>query len=144
MDVDASLVEIHSERKQGATPHFKRGFGFHPMFCFLDATGEALAGVLRPGNAAANSGADQLADAEMAIAQLPAEHQQGHRPGDTVVGGIGVLGAILSRLQGFPVTPENKHEFLWIDRMRGRLALGLWPLWALMLSVGAVLLLLGY
>ena len=49
LDVDASLVEIHSERKQGATPHFKRGFGFHPMFCFLDASGEALAGVFRAG-----------------------------------------------------------------------------------------------
>ena len=48
LDVDASLVEIHSERKQGATPHFKRGFGFQPMFCFLDASGEALAGLLRP------------------------------------------------------------------------------------------------
>lgn len=82
LDVDASLVEIHSERKQGATPHFKRGFGFHPMFCFLDATGEALAGVLRPGNAAANSGADQLAVVDMAIAQLPDLHRQGHRPGD--------------------------------------------------------------
>lgn len=83
LDVDASLVEIHSERKQGATPHFKRGFGFHPMFCFLDATGEALAGVLRPGNAAANSGADQLAVVDMAIAQLPDTHRQGHQPGDT-------------------------------------------------------------
>lgn len=82
LDVDASLVEIHSERKQGATPHFKRGFGFHPMFCFLDATGEALAGVFRPGNAAANSGADQLAVVEMAIAQLPGEHQRGHQAGD--------------------------------------------------------------
>ena len=82
LDVDASLVEIHSERKQGATPHFKRGFGFHPMFCFLDATGEALAGVLRPGNAAANSGADQLAVVEMAIAQLPVEHRRGHAAGD--------------------------------------------------------------
>jgi hypothetical protein len=83
LDVDASLVEIHSERKQGATPHFKRGFGFHPMFCFLDATGEALAGVLRPGNAAANSGADQLAVVEMAITQLPAEHRRGHLLGDS-------------------------------------------------------------
>ena len=81
-DVDASLVEIHSERKQGATPHFKRGFGFHPMFCFLDHSGEALAGMLRPGNAAANSGADQLAVVTMAIAQLPDGHQQGHQPGD--------------------------------------------------------------
>jgi hypothetical protein len=82
LDVDASLVEIHSERKQGAAAHFKRGFGFHPMFCFLDATGEALAGVLRHGNAAANSGADQLAVVAMAIAQLPAEQQQGHQVGD--------------------------------------------------------------
>ena len=60
-----------------------------------------------------------------------------------VVGGIGVLGAILSRLQGFPVTPGNKDQFPWIDRWQGKLALGLWPLWALMLVVGILLLLLG-
>ncbi len=48
LDVDASLVEIHSENKEGATSHDKRGFGFHPMFCFLDATGEALAGTSAP------------------------------------------------------------------------------------------------
>jgi Transposase DDE domain group 1 len=84
LDVDASLVEIHSERKQDATPHFKRGFGFHPMFCFLDGTGEALAGILRPGNAAANSGADQLAVVDAAIAQLPDEHRRGHHPGDAL------------------------------------------------------------
>jgi len=82
LDVDASLVEIHSERKQGATSHFKAGFGFHPMFCFLDATGEALAGILRPGNATANSGADQLAVVDLAIAQLPDTHRHGHQPGD--------------------------------------------------------------
>ncbi len=38
--------------------------------------------MLRNGNAAANSGADQLAVVAMAIAQLSAEHQQGHQPGD--------------------------------------------------------------
>ncbi len=103
-DVDASLVEIHSEHKAGATPHFKRGFGFHPMFCFLDATGEAFAGVLRPGNAAANSGADQLAVVEMAIAQLPAEHRQGHAPGDdpdTVVHPILVRADSAGAVRGF-------------------------------------------
>lgn len=82
LDVDASLVEVHSEHKEGAAPHFKRGFGFHPMLCFLDATGEALAGMLRAGNAAANSGADQLAVVDAAIAQLPAAHRAGHGPGD--------------------------------------------------------------
>jgi hypothetical protein len=82
LDVDASLVEIHSENKEGATSHYKRGFGFHPMFCFLDATGEALAGTLRSGNAVANSGADQLAVVDGAIAQLPAAWQAGHHPGE--------------------------------------------------------------
>lgn len=82
LDVDASLVEIHSEQKKGSASHFKGGFGFHPMFCFLDATGEALAGILRPGNAAANSGADQLAVVDLAIAQLPDTHRCGHHAGD--------------------------------------------------------------
>ena len=70
IDVDATLIEIHSENKQGATPHYKRGFGFHPMLAFT-ADGQALAGILRPGNAAANSGVDQLAVVDLALAQLP-------------------------------------------------------------------------
>ncbi len=37
-------------------------------------TGEALAGELRPGNAGANTTADQIAVAEQALAQIPAEH----------------------------------------------------------------------
>jgi len=60
LDLDASLVEIHSENKQGAAAHFKGGYGFHPLFCFADATGEALASELRPGNAAANDVAEGL------------------------------------------------------------------------------------
>ena len=81
LDVDASLVEIHSENKQQAASHYKGGYGFHPMFCFSD-DGEALAGILRPGNAAANSGADQLAVVDAAIAQLPADVAVGHGVGD--------------------------------------------------------------
>jgi hypothetical protein len=68
LDLDASLVEIHSENKEGTAANYKRGFGFSPMFCFADATGEALAGLLRPGNATANSIADQLAVLDAAIA----------------------------------------------------------------------------
>jgi hypothetical protein len=48
-------VQIHSENKAGTAATYKGGFGFHPMFCFADATGEALASMLRPGNATANS-----------------------------------------------------------------------------------------
>ena len=82
LDLDASLVDIHSENKEGTAANYKRGFGFSPMFCFADATGEALAGLLRPGNATANSIADQLAVLDAAIAQLPARIAAGHRVGD--------------------------------------------------------------
>jgi hypothetical protein len=91
LDVDAAVVEVHSENKESAASHFKGGYGFHPMFCFADHSGEALAGILRPGNANANSGADQLAVVDLAVAQLPAEHRAGHNAGDdadTVVHGI--------------------------------------------------------
>jgi hypothetical protein len=82
LDLDASLVDIHSENKEGAAANYKRGFGFAPMFCFADATGEALAGLLRPGNATANSIVDQLAVLDTAISQLPARVAAGHRCGD--------------------------------------------------------------
>lgn len=82
LDVDAALVEVHSENKESAASHFKGGYGFHPMFCFADHSGEALAGILRPGNANANSGGDQLAVVDLAVEQLPAEHRAGHGAGD--------------------------------------------------------------
>jgi hypothetical protein len=82
LDIDATLVEVHSENKDGTASTYKRGFGFHPMVCFAEATGEPLAVRLRPGNAAANNAADHLAVLDDAIAQLPAETVAGHRPGD--------------------------------------------------------------
>jgi hypothetical protein len=39
-----------------------------------DQTGEAFAGELRPGNAGANTAAEQIAVAEQALQQIPAEH----------------------------------------------------------------------
>lgn len=74
IDLDATLVESHSE-KEGATPNFKRGFGFHPLLAFVDhgqgGTGEPLAAMLRPGKATANDAADQIAVLDAALAQLP-------------------------------------------------------------------------
>ena len=72
-DLDATLVGAHSD-KQGAAGTFKGGFGFHPMLAYADESGEALAGELRPGNAGANTAADQIQVAEQAIEQIPAEH----------------------------------------------------------------------
>jgi hypothetical protein len=82
LDLDASLVEIHSENKEGTAPTYKGGFGFSPMFCFADATGEALAGLLRPGNAGANTVADNLAVLDAGVAQLPTDIAAGHGRGD--------------------------------------------------------------
>jgi hypothetical protein len=70
IDFDATLITAHSD-KTGASPTYKRGFGFHPLLAFLDATGEALGGILRPGNAGSNTAADHIALLDMALAQLP-------------------------------------------------------------------------
>lgn len=81
-DVDASLVEIHSENKEGTAANYKHGFGFHPIFCFADATGETLSARLRPGNAAANNTSDLLEVVDEAVGQLPEEMAAGHIPGE--------------------------------------------------------------
>lgn len=74
LDLDATLITAHSE-KEGATPNFKLGYGFHPMLAFVDhgagGTGEPLAAMLRPGRANANTAADQIAVLDAALTQLP-------------------------------------------------------------------------
>ena len=82
LDIDSSLHQVHSENKAETAPNYKGGFGFHPIYCFADATGETLAVMLRPGNAGANTIADHVAVLDQAIAQLPAEIAVGHRDGD--------------------------------------------------------------
>jgi hypothetical protein len=76
LDVDASLLGAHSE-KEGAAGNYKGGFGFHPMLCYLEGSEGALDGILRPGNAGANTGADQVAAIEAAIEQLPPSAMEG-------------------------------------------------------------------
>jgi hypothetical protein len=44
------------------------------MMVYLDESREALAGILRPGNAGANNAADQLAVGDLALAQIPEQH----------------------------------------------------------------------
>ncbi|MFI1569174.1 IS1380 family transposase [Streptomyces sp. NPDC020490] len=76
LDLDATLVTCHSEKEQAAAT-YKRGFGYHPLLCFLDNTGEALAGVLRPGNAGANTASDHITVLDQALAQIPDAHRHG-------------------------------------------------------------------
>src|SRR3954453_12838743 len=73
IDVDATLITAHSE-KEHAAGTYKGGYGFHPLVAYGDETREALGGLLRPGNAGANTAVDHQAVLDLALAQIPAEH----------------------------------------------------------------------
>jgi hypothetical protein len=73
IDVDATLITAHSE-KERAAGNYKGGYGFHPLHAYADETREALAGLLRPGNAGANTAADHQAVLDLALAQIPARY----------------------------------------------------------------------
>jgi len=72
IDVDATLITAHSD-KEGAAGTYKGGYGFHPLAAYADETREALAGLLRPGNAGANTAADHVTVLDRALAQIPVE-----------------------------------------------------------------------
>ena len=72
LDLDGTLLTAHSD-KEGAAGTYKGGFGFHPLLCYEATTGEALAGLLRPGNAGFNTAQDHIELLERALAQLPEE-----------------------------------------------------------------------
>jgi hypothetical protein len=72
IDVDATLITAHSEKEQAAG-NYKHGYGFHPLGAYADETREALAMLLRPGNAGSNTAADHKTVIDRALAQIPAE-----------------------------------------------------------------------
>jgi Transposase DDE domain group 1 len=73
IDVDATLITAHSE-KEKAAGNYKHGYGFHPLGAYADQTREALAIMLRPGNAGSNTAADHVTVIDRALAQIPEEH----------------------------------------------------------------------
>ena len=82
IDLDATITIAHSE-KTNAAKTWKKTFGFHPLLAYLDrpdlSGGEALAGLLRPGNAGSNTTADHITVLKWALAALPAHARP--RPG---------------------------------------------------------------
>jgi hypothetical protein len=67
VDLDATLVTAQREER-GST------FGYHPDLAFVDrgdGTGEALAGLLRPGDAGSNTAADHIELLDATLAGLP-------------------------------------------------------------------------
>jgi hypothetical protein len=98
IDVDASIVECHSE-KESAAATFKSSFGYHPILAFCDNSGEFLAGLLRPGNAGANTAADHITVLDQALTQIPDEHRHGV-PVLIRADGAGCSKAFLAHIRG--------------------------------------------
>jgi hypothetical protein len=75
VDIDATITIDHSDGKELAAPTWKKTFGHHGLFAFLDrpviAGGEALAGLLRRGNAGSNTAADHVSVLDSALESLP-------------------------------------------------------------------------
>ncbi|HEX5922865.1 MAG TPA: IS1380 family transposase [Baekduia sp.] len=105
LDFDATLLDAYSH-KQGAAGTFKHGFGHHPLLCYLDGSREALAGLLRAGNAGSNTAADHVTVGDLALAQLPA---------------VALDGEIVARVDGAGAT----HEFTqWCRDAKIRFSVG--------------------
>jgi hypothetical protein len=76
VDVDASLVESHSD-KQGAAATFKKHiYGLHPIVVSVANTSEVLAVLLRNGNAGSNTVTDHITVLTEAIAQIPLRYRK--------------------------------------------------------------------
>jgi hypothetical protein len=74
IDLDATIITA-SSKKQGAAGTYKGSYGFHPLAAWCANTFEALAMMLRPGNAGSNTVADHIAVIAEALAQLPRAHR---------------------------------------------------------------------
>jgi hypothetical protein len=96
IDEDATLV-VHSE-KESAAATFKHTFGFHPVLAFCDNSNEALAGMLRPGNAGANTAADLIAVLDQGLAQIPDQFRHGY-PILVRLDGAGTSKALLAHIR---------------------------------------------
>jgi hypothetical protein len=67
--LDATLIDAASQ-KDGASGH-RKGFGFHPLTAWCSNIGDALAVMLRPGNAGSFTAADHIAVVDAAFGQIP-------------------------------------------------------------------------
>jgi len=117
IDLDATLVTAHSP-----------GFGYHPLGAWLDNTNEALAAVLRPGNAGSNTAADHLTVVDQALAQLPDRWRS--KPILIRADGAGYSHALISALSaqglefsvGYPVTQAIRTAITQVPKWAWQVA----------------------
>jgi len=131
IDLDASIVICHSEKEQAA-PTFKRTFGYHPLMAFCDNTREFLAGMLRRGNAGANTAADHITVLDQALAQIPDQHRHG-RPMLVRADTAGCTKAFLAHVRDQQASLVRcEFSVGWAITDRERAAIGMIPktVWA--------------
>ena len=108
LDIDATIVTAHSE-KELAAPTWKKTFGFHPLLCFLDrpdvSSGEALAGIVRAGNAGSNTTADHITVLDLALDGLPETARPGRADSPRLVVRSDSAGAT----HGFAAACRTRH-----------------------------------
>jgi hypothetical protein len=116
--IDATLIEAASGKIQAAG-HYKGGYGYHPMGGWCSNTGEALAVMLRPGNAGSFTGADQVAVLTASFAQVPARWR---RDVLVTIDGAGASHEVIDHLHGL-----NTHRMHGRRGRRVEYSIG-WPL----------------
>ncbi|MGH3557206.1 MAG: IS1380 family transposase [Mycobacterium sp.] len=125
IDIDGVLIEADSD-KQHAAPTYKHGFGFYPLVACLDATGEALAGLLRPGNAGSRTVTDHITVLDAALAQLPLHPGRQQIICRTDAGGTShelasaCRGRDVRFIGGAPMRAERAELILTLPRSRWR------------------------
>jgi hypothetical protein len=75
VDLDASIV-LSASDKENAQPTYKGGVGFCPNLATCDNTDDVLAIDPRPGGAASNCAADNIAVLDLAASRLPARFRR--------------------------------------------------------------------
>ena len=126
LDVDATITIDHSDNKENAAATWKHTFGFHPLLVFLDRTdiaaGEALAGLLRAGNAGSNTTADHITVLGQALQALPATYRPDpdNPDGPAGVDPLGLRGRHLWVRRGVPRRARGVLAGLCDQRRRAR------------------------
>ena len=66
-------------------------------------------------------------------------------PGAVLVifGAIALFGALMSKLLGYPLAPQDRDKYDWNDRWRAAVLLKIWPFAAVALVAGIVMLVTG-
>lgn len=81
IDIDSTIIRTRAD-KQDAAATYKRTYGHHPLLAMCPETDEVLAGILRPGNAGANTAIDHIQLLADTLGQLPDLWRAGHDVGD--------------------------------------------------------------